>query len=69
MAKPDFIIQNGDDGIKVTVNTLGAARFMKYDWGDAGPLDDILGSTCGFMAKYVDDLKVDAAHLVIDDRR
>ncbi len=69
MTKPDFIIENSGDGIKVTVNTLPAARFIKYDWGDAGPLDDILGSVCGFREKYVRALKADAAHLVIDDRR
>lgn len=70
MSTPDFIIFPVNDTTgKVYVNSMAAARFIKYDWGDAGPLESI--HLCSFTCqeKYIDDLKHEAAHLVIEDRR
>ncbi len=71
MSTPDFTItkSTSDCSGKVTVNTLAAAEFMKYKWGDAGPLESILSSTSDVLNQYIEALKRDANRLIFSDKR
>ncbi len=71
MSTPDFTITKSTSSCsgKVTVNTQTAAEFIKYNWGDAAPVESILGSEFDALNRYIDELKEDAARLVFDDQR